>query len=282
MVADRPEKPVKSRRSPAQRKNDEMKHLEAVTERTTNAIELRKAGLTFRQIADELGYNDPSSAHQAVQRGLKEILLDVGAEDVVNLELARLDEMTVQCFAIFRDEDASYDQKLRAMDRMLLVMDRRAKFLGTDAAEKIDMNVSGTMESRHTVVIEGNSVEYIQALRDARAEVVKAAEAEGLDMGIVDAEVISEESISNLPVPTVVDREMVQRAEQRIESEEVSESDSISTEQDDEGRHNDDKGVLVKITREETDEHPGGGNDEHSESQPEVGVEETDGARTGD
>ena len=200
----------------------------------------------------------------------------------MNLELARLDEMTVQCFAIFRDEDASYDQKLRAMDRMLLVMDRRAKFLGTDAAEKIDMNVSGTMESRHTVVIEGNSVEYIQALRDARAEVVKAAEAEGLDMGIVDAEVISEESISNLPVPTVVDREMVQRAEQRIESEEVSESDSISTEQDDEGRHNDDKGVLVKITREETDEHPGGGNDEHSESQPEVGVEETDGARTGD
>ena len=37
-------------------------------------MKLRMGGLTFSEIADELGYNSYQSAHEAVRRALKETL----------------------------------------------------------------------------------------------------------------------------------------------------------------------------------------------------------------
>ena len=134
---------------------DEARQIKLLHEKSLNAIELRKVGMNYAQIADKLGYSSTTAAHQAVDRGIKDLLIGAGAEDVINLELARLDEMTMMCFQIFRDVKANYDQKLRAMDRLLGVMDRRAKYLGLDAPEKVDLHVSGEMEQVHTVVIDG-------------------------------------------------------------------------------------------------------------------------------
>lgn len=210
------EKPVKGNK--AAKAAAEKRHIAAIEERRAQAIELRKAGMTYRQIADEIGYADPSSAQQAVKMGLKEVLLDAGAEDVINLELARLDEYTLQVFAILRDEDASYDQKLRALDRALMIAERRARYLGLDAPEKIDMNVSGRTENIHVVRVEGDSMEYVQALKQARQNVLNAAKSEGItptkdEMEIIDAVVIEDDDVTNLPTDTVVDREMHEKHE---------------------------------------------------------------------
>lgn len=208
------EKPIRG--SKAGKAESDKKRIKAIEERRAQAIELRKAGMTYRQIAEEIGYADASSAQKAVQEGLKEVLLDAGAEDVINLELARLDEYTLQVFAILRDEDASYDQKLRALDRALMIAERRARYLGLDAPEKIDMNVHGSAEHIHVVRIEGDSEDYIKSLQEARQRVLQAAHQEGIspskaEMEIIDAVIIEDDEVTSFPAPTVVDREMAER-----------------------------------------------------------------------
>ena len=186
--------PVVKTKAAAKQERDRLAQVRLVT-LSSEAIELRKAGATYRQIADQLGITT-TEAHTVVQKGLKEILLDSGAEDVVNLELARLDEMTLQCFIILRDDKARYDQKLRSIDRMITIMERRAKFLGLDAPEKIDMNVSGRIENVHAVIVEGDSDSYIAALERSRAIQIEAARGElveaGQAEGIEEAEIVED------------------------------------------------------------------------------------------
>lgn len=59
-------------------------------ERDAQAVELRRNGLTHRQIADQLGYKSPASVHEAIQRGLKDCYRESGPE-VLQLQLDRLD-----------------------------------------------------------------------------------------------------------------------------------------------------------------------------------------------
>ncbi|MCP6652171.1 hypothetical protein NL518_29175, partial [Klebsiella pneumoniae] len=56
------------------------------------ALELRAAGKTFPQIAEELGYRSVSSAYGAVMRGLERTLQEP-AEELRRLEAERLDRL---------------------------------------------------------------------------------------------------------------------------------------------------------------------------------------------
>jgi hypothetical protein len=97
-------------------------------ERTARALELRKAGLTFRQIGADLGVTE-QRAHQVVTRELARLNAK-RAEDgdtVTRLEVERLDALlaTVWPKALAGD--------LPSFDRVLAVLARRAKLLGIDA-----------------------------------------------------------------------------------------------------------------------------------------------------
>lgn len=108
-----------------------------IAERRAMALELRKAGGSYRQIAETLlgeegipkGYS-PQLAHKDVTDELIR-LREQSAEtavQVLDLELARLDAMTA---AIWPQAEKG-DQF--AIDRVLKIQDRRAKYLGLDAA----------------------------------------------------------------------------------------------------------------------------------------------------
>lgn len=97
-------------------------------ERRGRALELRKAGATFEQIANQLGYADRHSAREAVVRALKDITRD-GAEEVLDLELQRLDAMLVGLWAAARRGEP------RSVETVLKVMERRSKYLGLDDYE---------------------------------------------------------------------------------------------------------------------------------------------------
>jgi hypothetical protein len=101
-------------------------------ERQRQALELRKAGVGFQQIADQLGYGGPSGAFNAVARALQKVIQEP-AEAVLALELARLDAMLLGLWPKARAGHAS------AVDRVLKLMDRRAKYLGLDAPVKVDL-----------------------------------------------------------------------------------------------------------------------------------------------
>ncbi len=103
-------------------------------EKQRQALELRKAGATFDQIAKALGYANAGGAYKVVQAGLRAVVQQP-ADEVRQLEVERLDAMLR---ALWPDAMAG---KWLAIDRCLGIMDRRARLLGLDAPLRIEEHV---------------------------------------------------------------------------------------------------------------------------------------------
>lgn len=97
-------------------------------ERQRRALELRLAGVSYATIAEQLGYRDGSGAHRAVASALKRTLQEP-ANAVRKLELERLDKLL---FALWPSRNNP-----GIVDRILRIMERRAKLLGLDAPAKV-------------------------------------------------------------------------------------------------------------------------------------------------
>jgi len=120
--------------------------------RKAEALELRARGLTYQEIADRLGYAHRSGARQAVINELEKVTLEP-SKDLIKIELERLDRLLKAWFplAIGESRNTSCDSGKRdprscdsdpdprAGELVLRVMDRRAKFLGLDAAVKLEI-----------------------------------------------------------------------------------------------------------------------------------------------
>jgi hypothetical protein len=120
-------------------------------------MELRAAGATFRQIADQLGVS-VATAWKCVDRGLTATRQEPG-EKLHALERERLDRLQAQATAILRtrhvviqggkvvvDEHGrpyvDHGPTLNAIRTLLAVAERRAKLLGLDEPIRIDAKVS--------------------------------------------------------------------------------------------------------------------------------------------
>lgn len=99
------------------------------TERAKQAIALRKQGYTLEEIATMCGYQDKSGAYRAIKRELDRVVVDEVVE-LRKLELMRLDEMYVECHALFMDKKNK--GRLFAADRLLAISESRRKLLGID------------------------------------------------------------------------------------------------------------------------------------------------------
>ena len=102
----------------------------AVIARELQVLELRRAGMTFQQIADEVGYADRSNAHAAYKRAIARAFQQPAAE-VRELEADRLDRLQLAVWARALRGD------LAAVDRVLKISERRARLLGLDHADGI-------------------------------------------------------------------------------------------------------------------------------------------------
>lgn len=101
----------------------------AATERQRQAVELRKAGVGFEEIAQRLGYGGPSGAYNAVKAALRKTIQQP-ADELRALELARLDALLLGIWA-----DARKGNVLK-IDRVLKIMAKRAEYLGLDAPKR--------------------------------------------------------------------------------------------------------------------------------------------------
>lgn len=113
-------------------------------ERRIKALTLYKAGMTTRQIGEQLGVSNVS-AWKYIKIGLEELSKEQNeiAEHVRDLELRRLDDMLRAIWPKVIGGD------LRAIDRVLAIQDRRAKYLGLNAAEKQEH--SGDLSLEHMI-----------------------------------------------------------------------------------------------------------------------------------
>jgi len=103
-------------------------------ERRNLAIKLRRQGLTYEAIGAKLNVN-ASRAYKIVSDALKLIRVDTNetGEEIKTLELQRLDK-----FLEVANKQAETGS-LQAIDRCVRIMERRAKLLGLDSPDKIDV-----------------------------------------------------------------------------------------------------------------------------------------------
>jgi len=133
----------------------------AVTQaRRVQALDLRLAGASYRQIAFALGVG-VKTAWQDVNRALQEYLTEP-VEQIRAAEIARLDRLLMAYWqkALGGDESAAY--------LFLAIMDRRARLLGLDAPKRID--VTGWVRE----LAESEGWDVAQTVRDAE-HIVKLA-----------------------------------------------------------------------------------------------------------
>ena len=87
---------------------------------------LRQQGFTFDEIAQRLGYKGESGAREAFRRALTRTLQEPASE-VRELEISRLDRLMTVAW------DLAMSGNLNAIDRVLKIQERRARYLGLDA-----------------------------------------------------------------------------------------------------------------------------------------------------
>ena len=117
-------------------------------EKEERALDLRRAGASYRDICKALGVS-VATAHKLVARGMKRLIArcEEKAEDIKSMELDRLDKLSLAVWP------QAMKGHLQAVDRMLKIMDQRAKLLGAYAPTKIaSTNPEGTEERPMTVV----------------------------------------------------------------------------------------------------------------------------------
>jgi len=125
-------------------------------QRRRKAIDMRMAGASYQQIADELGYNSRGAACQDVTRALETAVVEQArsVEAYREEELQRLDVLLAEAWAVLKRQHITvshgrtiYDDRtgepllddgpvLTAIDRILKIQERRAKFLGLDAPQR--------------------------------------------------------------------------------------------------------------------------------------------------
>lgn len=103
-------------------------------ERSLKALELRKAGATYENIAQMLGYSSKSTAFTAVNRLMQGTKREASKE-AFEIEMRRLDDLFMTLWPLARQGE------LGAIDRCLRIMESRRKMMGLDAPEKIQQQI---------------------------------------------------------------------------------------------------------------------------------------------
>lgn len=116
---------------------------EQAAERRVEALKRRIAGGSYRAIARELGVSE-AQAFRDVQAELDKLAQQAQEEAsrLRVLELRRLDEMLIRLSPMLYPKSGD-NVNLGAIDRALKIMERRAKLLGLDAAEKTEVSGPG-------------------------------------------------------------------------------------------------------------------------------------------
>mgnify|MGYP000930301741 CR=1 FL=1 len=100
----------------------------------SRAVAMRKRGLTYDAIGRALGVTR-QSAHAMVKRAMERAATELKdeAREAIALDLERLDAMLAVSYRAARGGD------LAAMDRVLKILERRAKLLGLDAPTRSEV-----------------------------------------------------------------------------------------------------------------------------------------------
>jgi hypothetical protein len=135
-------------------------HDEETLETQRTAISLRAAGLTWRDIGQQLGI-DHAWAYRLVQDGIRENI----AQDVATMREEDDARLTKLLAAAWRPAMAGDTRSILAVVRIL---ERRSRLWGLDAPVGIDATVQHTHEGAVLVIEADTKEQYMAGLEKAR------------------------------------------------------------------------------------------------------------------
>jgi hypothetical protein len=106
-------------------------------ERQLEALNLRRAGMGYQEIARQLGYKGPNGSWHAVHAALRRAVREP-ADAVRKVELSRLDALLAAIW-----DKATLQADGESIDRCLRIMRRRSELLGLDAPKNMKLQHSG-------------------------------------------------------------------------------------------------------------------------------------------
>jgi hypothetical protein len=106
-----------------------------LVDREIKVLELRRVGLTWVRIAEEVGYKDHTGAYAAYKRAIKRTMQQP-ADELREQELDRIDRLQVAVWPSAMKGDT------RAVLTIVRLMERRAKLTGLDMPIKIEQDVT--------------------------------------------------------------------------------------------------------------------------------------------
>lgn len=158
-------------------------------ERDAEAARLKSRGLSYSQIARNLGYADHAGAYKAVQRALAAVPAE-SVDELRRIQSEQIDALTARAIEVLESTHYAYTQHgelvrgpegpngepgeplidsmpvLHAIDRLIRLAERRSKLMGLDAP------------SRHEVI----TLDYLDAqIREAAEELARAQAGEAPD-----------------------------------------------------------------------------------------------------
>lgn len=113
-------------------------------DRRALALRLRREGYEWAYIGEQLG-SSPQNAHHIVKKALENQIAEE-ATGLRALEAARLDDMMLALYTLATRNDPDQPMtrmQLEAVDRVLRIMERRAKLLGLDAPTQTQVDIGG-------------------------------------------------------------------------------------------------------------------------------------------
>ena len=128
------------------------------------ALELRKAGAPYADIAERLGYYDQSGARKAVAKAFGEIIQEPVTE-LRTIQVERLNHMLVALWGKVNTGDE------RAIGTALAIMNKIDALMGTEQAQQVDVNIN---RQSAILVIDGDKDAYIRALKQMAGAGVQA------------------------------------------------------------------------------------------------------------
>ena len=124
-------------------------------EKQRKALELRKGGASYAQIAEAVGYRDQGGARKAVMRAFADVIQEPVTE-VKTIQIERLNHMLLTLWPKVQIGDE------RAIDTSLRVMDKIDRLMGTEAAQQVDVAIH---QQSAILVINGDKDDYIRAMK---------------------------------------------------------------------------------------------------------------------
>src|SRR6266511_4597608 len=130
---------------------------ETAAARRQQALDLRKAGSSYRAIGAQLNISE-AQAHRDVKAALARLaeMELASADELRTMELLRLDKLMLEAARILAATHpyvaggkvllnlTDDGPKLQAIDRLLRISESRRKLLGLDAPPKVPLNPDGT------------------------------------------------------------------------------------------------------------------------------------------